>query len=76
MTAAITVTWSLSGADRSKFDISEDDGVLTFKTGSLPNYEMPGDADMDNVYEVTVVATAGSHGPQHGRNQGCQGHGH
>ena len=36
--------------------------MLTFKTGSLPNYEMPGDADMDNVYEVTVVATAGGTG--------------
>ena len=56
------VTWSLSGADRSKFDISDNDGDLTFKTGSLPNYEMPGDADMDNVYEVTVVATAGGTG--------------
>ena len=60
-----TVTWSLLGADRSKFDISNADsdaGELTFKTGSLPNYEMPGDADMDNVYEVTVVATTGGTG--------------
>ena len=56
-----TPTWSLSGADMSKFDISTG-GALTFKTGSLPNYEMPGDADTDNVYEVTVVATAGGTG--------------
>ena len=29
--------------------------ALTFKT--KPDYEMPTDANMDNVYEVTVVAT-------------------
>ena len=47
----------LSGADRSKFDIT--DGTLTFMNGFTPNYEMPADADMDNTYEVTVVATVG-----------------
>ena len=50
-------TWMLSGADRSKFDIT--DGMLTFMTDFTPNYEMPADADMDNTYEVTVVATVG-----------------
>ena len=47
-------TWSLSGPDRSKFDITG--GVLTFDDFT-PNYEMPADANMDNTYEVTVVAT-------------------
>ena len=48
-------TWTLSGPDRSKFDITG--GVLTFKAASVPNFEMPADANGDNVYEVTVVAT-------------------
>ena len=48
-------TWSLSGPDRSKFDITG--GVLTFMTDFTPDYEMAADANTDNVYEVTVVAT-------------------
>ena len=49
------LTWSLSGPDRSKFGITA--GKLTFMTDFTPDYEMSVDADMDNVYEVTVVAT-------------------
>ena len=45
--------WSKTGADAGKFDISAD-GALTFK--AQPDYEAPGDANKDNVYEVTVVA--------------------
>ena len=48
-------TWTVSGPDSSKFDITN--GALTFKTASVPNFEMPADANGDNVYEVTVVAT-------------------
>ena len=51
---------SLGGADGSKFDINQangNGGQLTFK--KQPNYEKPTDADMDNVYEVTVQATDG-----------------
>ena len=47
------IIWDLSGADASLFDLSQG-GVLTFKVS--PNYEMPGDADKDNTYEVTVGA--------------------
>ena len=36
-------------------DFTIDEGNLTFKAS--PNYEMPGDADGDNVYKVTVGAT-------------------
>ena len=50
-------TWSLGGADGSKFDIDQDNGSLTFK--KQPDYEKPTDADMDNVYEVTVQASDG-----------------
>ena len=46
-------TWSVAGADGSKFAISTA-GVLTFK--AKPDYEMPTDANTDNVYEVTVRA--------------------
>ena len=47
-------TWSLSGDDAGKFDISTD-GDLTFN--AKPDYENPTDANTDNVYEVTVQAT-------------------
>ena len=50
-----TTTLSLGGADGSKFEIDLADGDLTFK--KKPDYEKPTDADMDNVYEVTVQAS-------------------
>ena len=50
-------TWSTEGADGGDFRISND-GMLTF--ASSPNYEMPADADTDNVYMVTVKATSGT----------------
>ena len=43
----------MAGADNSKFDIGTN-GELTFK--AKPDYETYGDANGDNVYEVTVVA--------------------
>ena len=54
-------TWSLSGTDSGKFefDIDNSDGqLLTFE--ARPDFEMPGDANGDNVYEVTVVAADAS----------------
>ena len=51
-----TITWSVSGTDSGDFDISSV-GVLTFK--SAPNFESPVDADTNNVYLVTVVASDG-----------------
>ena len=48
-----TVTWSKSGPDAGKFSISSG-GELTFD--AAPDFESPGDANRDNVYEVTVVA--------------------
>ena len=49
--------WSLSGADGGKFDITEtgDTGIFTFKAS--PDFEAPGDANRNNVYEVTVQST-------------------
>ena len=48
-----TPIWGLSGADRDDFTITG--GVLAF--AASPDFENPADADMDNVYEVTVTAS-------------------
>ena len=48
------VSWSVSGTDGDDFAISGT-GVLSF--ADVPDFEDPTDADGDNVYEVTVVAT-------------------
>ena len=50
--------WSLSGDDATAFSIDASSGELTF--AAAPDYENPADADTDNMYEVTVVASAGS----------------
>jgi Ca2+-binding RTX toxin-like protein len=46
------------GADASRFTINQSTGVLTFVTD--PNFEVPTDANGNNVYEVTVSASDGS----------------
>ena len=50
-----TPTWSLLGVDGGDFSING--GVLSFS--SSPDYEAPTDANTDNVYMVTVVASNG-----------------
>ena len=55
-----TVTWSLSGDDSDDFSISSS-GVLTFT--SAPDYENPSDSDTNNVYSVTVEASATDRSP-------------
>ena len=47
------ITYDLMGPDAAKFQLSATQ-VLSFKEEA--DYEMPGDADRDNVYEVTVRA--------------------
>ena len=49
-----TMVWSLSGADNALFEI-DTTGRLNFT--SPPDYEAPGDANRNNVYEVTVQST-------------------
>jgi len=52
-----TITFKVSGgADASLFTIAAN-GDLSFRTA--PNYELPGDADGDNVYEVELSASDG-----------------
>ena len=52
------VTYTLSGEDDGKLTIASSGGVLTFDTQALPDFEVPGSADGDNVYEVTVKAAS------------------
>ncbi len=50
-----TPTFSINGgADAALFDIDANSGELIFN--NAPDYENPGDANNDNVYEVTVQA--------------------
>ena len=52
------IQWSLTGTDADDFGITRDSrgrGVLRFD--DPPDFENPVDADQDNAYEVTVVAT-------------------
>ena len=61
----VDTSWQVGGPDGSKFQIGnvadgtgvESPGVLTFK--AAPNFESPGDADKNNVYEVTVSVESG-----------------
>ena len=52
-----SVTYHLMGPDMGKFELSNA-RVLSFRAN--PDYEMPGDADGDNMYEVTVRASDGT----------------
>ena len=54
---AASVAWNLSGDDMGDFNISNM-GELTF--ASVPDYEMPMDMDMDNMYEITVMGNDGT----------------
>ncbi|WP_419944990.1 cadherin domain-containing protein [Candidatus Poriferisodalis sp.] len=51
-----SIVWSVSGTDSDDFAVVG--GVLTFV--SVPDFESPGDANRDNSYVVTVVASDGS----------------
>ena len=57
--AGDTVSYSLSGgADAALFTIDATMGVISFITA--PDFENPGDAGGDNVYDITVTASDGS----------------
>ena len=51
----------MEGDDESLFEISDaasaTNGQLSFKSKNAPDFENPADADMDNVYMVTVKVT-------------------
>ncbi|WP_420444100.1 cadherin domain-containing protein [Candidatus Poriferisodalis sp.] len=52
-----TVTLTLVGRDSGSLDLG-DDGVLSI--ASAPDFEQPGDADRDGVYEVSIEASDGT----------------
>jgi Ca2+-binding RTX toxin-like protein len=53
------VTFSITGgADAALFALDAETGVLSFL--AAPDYETPGDADGDNVFDVVVSASDGS----------------
>ena len=51
------ITWTLSGADSSKFDITTAGATRTISFKEAPSFESPGDSGGNNVYDVTVVVT-------------------
>ncbi len=54
------LTYSLvGGPDQSKFEIDASNGVLRFR--NAPNFEAPSDANSDNVYNVTIRVSDGTH---------------
>ena len=54
-TRATTLTWSLAGADAGDFTITKNaDGDGEVKFASVPNFEMPVDADTMNDYDIQV----------------------
>ena len=58
--AGATLTYSITGgADAAKFSINATTGALFFV--SAPNYEAPTDAGSNNVYDVTVQVSDGTH---------------
>ncbi|MDC0513217.1 cadherin repeat domain-containing protein [Gammaproteobacteria bacterium] len=54
--ASSSLTYTLSGADASKFTISSS-GVLSFS--SAPDYESPSDSGSNNVFNVSVAVADG-----------------
>ena len=51
------ITYSISGDDASLLSIESSSGVLSFQ--SSPDFENPRDSDIDNIYQVTIVASDG-----------------
>ncbi|WP_300528106.1 cadherin domain-containing protein [Maricaulis sp.] len=53
-----TLTYSISGTDAALFQINSATGEVSFR--NAPDFEAPGDAGGDNVYNFTVTASDGS----------------
>ena len=52
--------WSLEGDDAAKFDLTgTTDNTRALEFVDKPDFEMPGDRNKDNIYDVTVVASNG-----------------
>ena len=55
-----SIAWSVGGTDGRFFTIDER-GQFSFNESSPPDFEFPGDSGGDNVYNVTVQASDGTH---------------
>ena len=53
--AGDSITFSLAGADAAVFTVNTTTGGVAF--AAAPDFELPGDANTDNVYEFDIVAT-------------------
>ena len=53
-----SLVYSLSGVDAALFMIDADTGEVSFM--AAPDFEAPGDADRDNVYDIIVTASDGT----------------
>ena len=53
-----SASWSLSGTDSNRFTINSASGDVSFVTA--PKYGAPSDADGDNKYKITLVASDGA----------------
>ncbi|RFB93271.1 hypothetical protein B5K08_13385 [Rhizobium leguminosarum bv. trifolii] len=54
----LAITYSVGGADAGRFNIDSATGIVTFKTA--PDFETPGDAGGNNVYDIVVTASDGT----------------
>ena len=52
------LSYSLSGTDAALFTIDANTGVVSFR--AAPDFEVPGDDDRDNVYDIIVTASDGT----------------
>ena len=57
------LSYSLSGTDAALFTINANTGEVSFR--AAPDFEAPGDADRDNVYDITVTASDGTNSTNH-----------
>ena len=53
-----TLVYSLSGADAALFTIDANTGAVRFR--EVPDFEAPGDADGDNVYDIIATVSDGT----------------
>ena len=58
-----SLSYSLSGTDAALFTIDANTGEVRFM--AAPDFEMPGDDDRDNVYDITVTASDGTNSTNH-----------
>ena len=63
---AASARWTLEGDDRGDFMVQPSSGMsVMLKFASQPDYENPADADMDNMYMVTIMADDGTYTDTH-----------